>query len=122
MPRKSWILGTLILLVLLGLILTHVVRLPMAPHLPMAGFVERAVYVLILAAVICLIRLLLGPTAADRIVAIDILGILILGICAILSIATQRSWYIDIGIAWGLQSFIGALALSKHLEGRGFDE
>jgi len=43
-------------------------------------------------------------------------------LCAILTISTGRSWYIDIGIAWALQSFISTLALSKYLEGRGFDE
>jgi multicomponent Na+:H+ antiporter subunit F len=50
------------------------------------------------------------------------MGILIVGFCAILSIPTGRDWYIDIAIAWALQSFIGALALAKYLEGRGFDE
>lgn len=71
---------------------------------------------------LCLIRLMLGPTPADRAVVIDTLGILIVGFCAILSIPTGRDWYIDIAIAWALQSFIGALALAKYLEGRGFDE
>ncbi|OPL18738.1 MAG: multiple resistance and pH regulation protein F [Candidatus Aegiribacteria sp. MLS_C] len=86
------------------------------------GFVGRVVYILILSSLLVLFRVLRGPTAADRIVAIDIFGILIVGLCAVLSIATGRSWYIDIGIAWGLQSFIGTLALSKYLEGRSFDD
>ncbi|TRZ96285.1 cation:proton antiporter [bacterium] len=70
----------------------------------------------------CLFRLMRGPTPADRAVAVDTLGILIVGFCAVLSISTGRDWYIDIAIAWALQSFIGALALAKYLEGRGFDE
>ncbi|PIR65930.1 MAG: cation:proton antiporter [Candidatus Omnitrophica bacterium CG12_big_fil_rev_8_21_14_0_65_43_15] len=70
----------------------------------------------------CLFRLMRGPTPADRAVAIDTMGILIVGFCAILSISTGRGWYLDIAIAWALQSFIGALALAKYLEGRGFDE
>jgi multicomponent Na+:H+ antiporter subunit F len=45
-----------------------------------------------------------------------------LGFCAILGIPTGRDWYIDIGIAWALQSFISTLALAKYLEGRNFDE
>jgi hypothetical protein len=35
---------------------------------------------------------------------------------------TGRSWYIDIGMAWALQSFIGSLALAKYLEGKGLEE
>ena len=64
----------------------------------------------------------MGPTASDRAAALDILGILIVGFCAILGIPTGRDWYIDIGIAWALQSFISILALAKYLEGRRFDE
>jgi multicomponent Na+:H+ antiporter subunit F len=47
---------------------------------------------------------------------------MIVGLCALLTICTNRSWYLDIGIAWALQSFISTLALSKYLEGRSFDE
>lgn len=71
---------------------------------------------------LCLWRILRGPTAPDRAVAIDMLGILIVGFCAILSLPTGRDWYINIGIAWALQSFIGIMALAKHLEGKDFDE
>jgi len=92
------------------------------PELPYLPFLGRATYVLLLAAGMCLFRIGTGPTAADRIVAVDIFGILIVGFCAILTISTGRSWYIDIGIAWALQSFISTLALAKYLEGKGLEE
>lgn len=118
-----WLAGTIIL----GVILALVIILPFKSVFLMQNeiyinFMGRAVYILILASLMVLFRVLRGPTAADRIVAIDIFGILIVGLCAVLSITTGRSWYIDIGIAWGLQSFIGTLALAKYLEGRSFDD
>lgn len=67
-------------------------------------------------------RILKGPTPADRSVATDVLGILVIGFCAIMAVYTEKDWYIDIAIAWALQSFIGTLALAKFLEGRNFDE
>ncbi|MDP2940337.1 MAG: cation:proton antiporter [Candidatus Omnitrophota bacterium] len=85
-------------------------------------FLKHTFYVLYLCGLLCLWRILKGPTPADRAVAIDILGILVVGFCAILGIPTGRDWYIDIGIAWALQSFISTLALAKYLEGRDFDE
>ena len=85
-------------------------------------WLARCFFILILAFALCLLRIMLGPTPADRAVAIDTLGILIVGFCALLSIPTRRDWYLDIAMAWALQSFIGALALAKYLEGRGFDE
>ena len=87
-----------------------------------SGFLKRCFFVLFFSSLFCLFRILRGPTPADRAVAIDILGILVLGLCAILGATTGRDWYIDIGIAWALQSFIATLALAKYLEGRNFDE
>ncbi len=82
----------------------------------------RCFFILMLCFLLCLLRIIRGPTSADRAIAVDTLGILIVGFCAILSVPTGRDWYLDIAIAWALQSFIAALALAKYLEGRGFDE
>ncbi len=117
-----WFAGTVILAGPVYFIITRPIPFLFYHDLPHIGFLGRALYIIILACVLCIWRVAMGPTSADRIVAIDILGIMIVGLCAILTISTHRSWYIDIGIAWVLQSFISTLALSKHLEGKGFDE
>jgi len=77
---------------------------------------------LLLCMFMCLYRVGKGPTAPDRIVAIDIMGILMVGFCAIFSIITKKDLYMNIAISWALLSFIGTLSLAKYLEGRGFDE
>ena len=77
---------------------------------------------LLLCMFMCLYRVGKGPTAPDRIVAIDIMGILMVGFCAIFSIITRKDLYMNIAISWALLNFIGTLALAKYLEGRGFDE
>ncbi|MBL7084642.1 MAG: cation:proton antiporter [Candidatus Omnitrophica bacterium] len=122
MKRIKWLIGAIILTAIVSLLLLRPFPFLFYPDLPYLAFLGRALYIIILACVLCLYRIWRGPTGADRIVAIDILGIMIVGLCAILTISTGRSWYIDIGIAWALQSFISTLALSKYLEGRGFDE
>ncbi|MEW6009645.1 MAG: cation:proton antiporter [Candidatus Omnitrophota bacterium] len=119
MKRIRWVLGFILLLALVTFALTN--TLPSLLEWQ-SLFLKRTFYVLFLSSIFCLWRILRGPTSADRAVAIDILGILVLGFCAILGIATGRDWYIDIGIAWALQSFISTLALAKYLEGRNFDE
>jgi multicomponent Na+:H+ antiporter subunit F len=81
----------------------------------------KSFFILILAFALCFVRIIFGPAAADRAAAIDALGILVVGFCAILSVPTGRDWYLDIAIAWALQSFISALALAKYMEGRRFD-
>ena len=71
---------------------------------------------------LCLYRIGRGPTAPDRTVAIDILGIVIVGFCALFSLVTGKDFYMNLAIAWSLLSFIGTIALAKFLEGRSFDE
>ncbi|MCF7907734.1 MAG: cation:proton antiporter [Candidatus Omnitrophica bacterium] len=118
----NWLFGATTLSIVLGLIIFRPFGFLFPENLVYSGLVGRALYILILGCVLALYRIAKGPTGADRIVAIDILGIMIVGLCAVLTISTGRSWYLDIGIAWALQSFISTLALSKYLEGRGFDE
>ncbi|MFH1791170.1 MAG: cation:proton antiporter [Candidatus Omnitrophota bacterium] len=118
----TWLIGTIALLGLVLVILFKPLPFLFYPDLPHVGFVRRATYILILACFLSLYRIWKGPTGADRVVAVDILGIMIVGLCAVLTISTHRSWYMDIAIAWSLQSFISTLALSKYLEGKGFEE
>jgi len=77
---------------------------------------------LLLSCFMCLYRIGRGPSAPDRTVAIDILGIIIVGFCAILGLKTGKDFYLNIALAWALLSFIGTIALAKFLEGRSFDE
>ncbi len=78
--------------------------------------------VLLFSGFLCLYRIAKGPTAPDRTVAIDILGTLMVGFCAILTWVTGKAFYMNIGITWALLSFIGTIALAKYLEGRNFDD
>ncbi len=64
----------------------------------------------------------MGPTSADRIVAIDILGTVIVGFCCVVILQGGRNFYMNIAISWALLPFIGSIALAKYLEGKGLDE
>lgn len=79
-------------------------------------------YTQIALSLFCLYRVIRGPSIADRMVGLDIFGILVVGICAILAIQTERSFILDIGIAWIILSFIGTLTLAKYLSGKKLNE
>ncbi len=87
----------------------------------MSVFVQIALAVLLFSSVLCLHRIGRGPSAADRTVAIDILGTLMVGFCCVMALTTKQEYYMNIAIAWALISFVGTLALSKYLEGRSYD-
>lgn len=78
--------------------------------------------VLALSCFLCLYRIGHGPTAPDRTVAVDILGTVVVGFVCLSTIALRKDYYMNLAIAWSLVSFIGTVALAKHLEGRRFDE
>jgi Multisubunit Na+/H+ antiporter, MnhF subunit len=88
----------------------------------MSGYLNILLYVQIALSGICLYRIIRGPTIPDRMVGVDIFGILVVGICAIISIQTERSFILDIGIAWIILSFLGTLTLAKYLSGKKLNE
>ena len=80
------------------------------------------IVVLILCCFMCLFRVAFGPTPSDRIVANDIIGIIMVGFCALYSVITKEDLYMNIALAWALISFLGSVALAKYLEGRAYDD
>jgi multicomponent Na+:H+ antiporter subunit F len=84
--------------------------------------IQALMYILIVCCIMCLYRIYAGRTPADRAVAVDILGIIVIGFCCLLSVSTRKDYYMDIAIAWTLQSYIAVLAIAKYLEGKRFDE
>lgn len=88
----------------------------------MSGFIVFGMAMLLASAFLCLFRIAKGPTAPDRTVAIDILGTLVVGFCCMFCLMTGLDFLMNIAIAWALLSFIGTIALAKHLEGKHFDD
>jgi len=82
----------------------------------------KLINVILFSSLFVLYRVIIGPTAADRIVAVDILGILIIGMLALLGLNYEQSFFMDVGLIWALLSFMASLALAKVLEGRSLDD
>ncbi len=77
---------------------------------------------LLLCCALCLYRIAQGPTAADRMVAIDILGTVVVGVVAIIAIVSGKAYLFDVALVWALVSFVGTLALAKYLVGKRLNE
>jgi multicomponent Na+:H+ antiporter subunit F len=84
--------------------------------------IDIFLYILILLSFFCLFRIIRGPSIADRMVAIDIFGILVVGICALMVVKTGRKFLIDIAITWVILSFIGTITLAKYLSRKKLNE
>ncbi|MHC4155966.1 MAG: cation:proton antiporter [Planctomycetota bacterium] len=93
-----------------------------ADRLPKAALFYVFYLGLFLCCFLCLYRIGRGPSTPDRTVAIDILGIVIVGFCGLMGLRTGKDFYLNVAMAWALLSFIGTIALAKFLEGRTFDD
>lgn len=64
-------------------------------------------------------RLLRGPTLADRVVALDLLALLVVGVICAYDIATEQVVLLDVATVLALVAFLGTVAFAQYLERRG---
>ena len=69
-----------------------------------------------LSVLLLLIRVIKGPTAPDRIIAMDTIGINLLSIMALLSILLKTRAFRGAVLLFGMLSFIGTVAYSRFIE------
>ena len=71
-----------------------------------------------LAAAACLtfVRLLKGPTLPDRVVAIDLIGVLMVCILVVTAATTAQQAFLDVAMVVALISFVGTVAYSRYIE------
>lgn len=74
--------------------------------------------VLSLSIVLVFVRFIMGPSIVDRIIAVDLLVTIGIGIIAVYSILTDQSTFLDIALILGLIAFLGTVAYSTYLEKR----
>ena len=82
---------------------------------------EQAYHVLFVAAliflavmvVLCLIRAIIGPRVADRIVATNMMGTMIMVIIAILALMQKEGYLVDICLIYAMISFLAVVCLTK---------
>ncbi len=62
---------------------------------------------------ICLVRAVIGPTIADRIVSVNMMGTIVITIIALLSVLMEEGYLVDICIIYAMISFLAVVALTK---------
>lgn len=80
---------------------------------------SHLVFVAIIAAgiLLCLLRMLKGPTSADRAVAVDTAATVTTALLALLAFVFKRYVYLDVALVYAVLTFIGAVAIARYLEG-----
>jgi multisubunit Na+/H+ antiporter MnhF subunit len=71
--------------------------------------------VLVLLMIVCVWRVIVGPTAADRLQAIDTITNVLIGVIIILALTLESPFFVDIAIALGAFGFIATIAIARYL-------
>lgn len=72
-----------------------------------------ALVVLAIMIILCLVRAIIGPRIADRIVATNMMGTIVMVIIAILAIMLGEGYLVDICIIYAMISFLAVIVLTK---------
>ncbi|HBT19119.1 MAG TPA: cation:proton antiporter [Clostridiaceae bacterium] len=71
---------------------------------------------LALLAFVCLYRAYVGPTAADRVVSINVITTKVTVLIALISVITDQNEFIDVALIYAMMGFIATIAVSKYIE------
>jgi multicomponent Na+:H+ antiporter subunit F len=75
-----------------------------------------ALLVMSLAVVLAFVRLAYGPTLSDRVIALDLIGTLAIGIIAVYAMVWGLPVLLDVAIVLALIGFLGTIAFASYLE------
>ena len=66
---------------------------------------------------LCLLRMVKGPTTPDRAVAVDTLATVTTALLVLLGFVFKRYVYLDVALVYAVLTFIGTVAIARYLEG-----
>lgn len=63
------------------------------------------------------LRLILGPRATDRAVALDTATLITTSLIVLIALMDGRSILLDVALVYSILSFLGVLAIARYLDG-----
>ncbi len=72
--------------------------------------------VLILSMFLALIRIIIGPTLPDRVIALDIIAYILIALLSVFLVYTKETIYLDVILALTLVAFFGTVFIALYLK------
>ncbi len=82
------------------------------------GMLHAALWVLALTFGLALLRLVLGPSLADRVVALELMSSIAIGFAATYAALTRQGSFLDVAVIVALVSFLGTASFAYYLQKR----
>jgi multicomponent Na+:H+ antiporter subunit F len=82
----------------------------------MSTVIMSSLALMTLALCLAFVRLFLGPSLPDRVVALELFSSMIVGIIGVVAIATDVPSLLDVAIVMALMAFMAAIGFARFLE------
>ena len=82
-----------------------------------SGFFYGILSVLAVMLVLCLIRAVIGPRIADRLIAVNMMGTMVMVIIALLAVVKDQGYLMDICLIYAMISFLAVVVLTRVYTG-----
>ena len=76
-------------------------------------FLTGIIIILAVMLLFCFFRVCLGPKVADRIVAVNMMGTIVMVMIAVLAVRMKEDYLVDICIIYAMISFLAVIVLTK---------
>lgn len=77
--------------------------------------INAVMIILLLAILLVLIRLLKGPSLPDRVIALDMLATIAVGMIMVDAISTNQIYFLRAGIVLALVAFLGTVSFAYYM-------
>ena len=78
--------------------------------------IQASLLLILLGLAVALIRLVKGPSLADRVVALDMMTVTIISFCGVYAVFMDEPSFLDVAIVLALVGFLATVALARYAE------
>lgn len=83
------------------------------------NLITVVISILAVTALLTLYRVIVGPTAWDRLIAVNLISSKVVSIMVASALLFKRSIYMDVALVYAVIGFVSTVAISKYLEREG---
>jgi multisubunit Na+/H+ antiporter MnhF subunit len=69
---------------------------------------------MVVSLVVSMVRVVIGPTVADRMIGLNLVAAQTLGLLVLISVSMERSIYLDVALVYDIFGFLGILVMARY--------
>ena len=73
---------------------------------------------LVVSIVVSMVRVVIGPTVADRMIGLNLVAAQTLALLVLISVSMERTIYLDVALVYDIFGFVGILVMTRYFSGR----